>query len=454
MGDRFLRSFLRLCSTSLTEDDSYAPLWPTPKLMDFERADLEHADVSVEEQPRWMEGQGDDGDTIAKNRFDLMVRLALGKGEAPAVAVVVEFKIEAKEGKDQTDRYAKALSALLADEGSGFKQALGVFVDFSRNLPNNAGFLPLTLGDLVTDVILPVLKTGSDILHPDVSSVLRQYCQAVEEESGEVDPETARFIKEHRLALGLLRLFLRWSPSLDDLVLTCGIPDGSTVRFRDTKTSAPVQGRIRIRGDRAAIVLQSAECGEEREYFSVSRAAAAVGRRTSYNGWVHWYYQDRALNDYRREMSRERGPLDEICAAIVSGRQRAVERLIKIAEAEGHLPARMSSVGRSSQRTTSLLTDLVCRGYLQQGQRLLFRKDDSRFCEVVTMDGATTLKVGDRYFDTPSGASAVLNGDRASSGFADLFVHTADGVLRSLGDVRAEYQDAMQASSGNEQDVL
>ena len=165
-------------------------------------------------------------------------------------------------------------------------------------------------------------------------------------------------------------------------------------------------------------------------------------------------YQGRVLDDYRRETNREKGPLDEMCAAIVSGRHRAVERLIKIAEAEGHLQARVSSAGRKSQKTNSLLTDLVCKGYLRHGQRLLFRKDQGKFCEVVAVDGAAVLQVGDRFFDTPSGASAVLNGDRASSGFVDLFVSTEDRGLRSLGDVRTEYQDAMQASNGNEQDDL
>ena len=442
MGDRFLRAFLRLCSTHRPGSTTYSPPWHTPNLIDFERADLERAEVSVERQPKWNEGLGDNADLIAKNRFDVMLRLPL-RDNAEAM-VVVEFKIEAKEGKDQTERYTQALLAMIADEALSYTSALAVFIDVNDNPPSSDAFLPLTLNHVVRAVILPILETGSDILLTDVSSILRQYCQAVQEESGGVDDRTKEFIKEHARALGLMRRFLHWRPSLLDLVQNGDVPDGSEVVFKDTKTSASINAVVCVRSNKAVIVISDAISGKERTFFSLSSASAGMGRRTSYNGWVHWYYQGRQLDEYRSCMSREKSLLDKICSAIVSGRRSAVKRLIDLAVAEEYLPESLAPAPKGT-KGFSLLSDLVSRGYLHESQTLYFRKKEEKNCEVTVREGNCFLRVGGRYFETPSGASAALNDGQASSGFADLFLLSASGSFRSMGEVRAEYQDAVRA---------
>ena len=449
MGARFLRSFLRYVTAQVDVEDR-----PTQELglLEVESADLSGSRVATEATPMWMKGverppdrgPGRTGDQVASRRFDIQVDIPWGRSQA---LVVVEMKLKAREGADQTSDYDWAIDVAL-DE-LDYERCLKVFLDLKGQKPQCESFLPVSLGKAAGAVLGPALASGADLLSPEVSALLRNYLRSVELADPAEDAVPDGFLERHLDALAYLRDYLAWSADLRNLVDRGLVPDGATLTFHDRKADPVRSARLQAGPGRVArVVVEGAEAAGA---LSLNQAAKVAGRPGHpYNAWFHWRSEGRVLAGLRAQVQRQHGEADAYCAAITNGRRPAVAHVIELAERE-HLPPRGATNRADARRPprrdggrrgSSQLELMAARGLLRPGQMLHFRKADDRGAHVeIDEAGAVWLAVGDARHASPSRAATDLAGGIACNGYTSLWFDDTDGVRRRLDVLRQRLSD-------------
>ena len=311
-----------------------------------------------------------------------------------------------------------------------------MFLDWKDGDPKDEHFLPFGLAASAEDIIGNALRTNRDLMSREVAWLLEQYTRSVTLSAPDTAVVPAGFLEEHKEALACLRGYLDWTPSFSVLAERLELDEGTELQFRDRRGDEPKHGRLRRskRGMGIAVVHGD----NESDPLSLNQAAKAAGRGGSQNAWLHWNLEGKTLDEWRREITRDRGDADPYCASLVNGRTEAIRYLLSAAVVEHVLPE-----NKSSTPSRSLLLRLVEARLLQEGQQLYYNRDPERIATVQVADGGVpVLRVDDTRHQAVSPAATQLAGGSQRNGFTHLWYRDADGQFRRLDDLRRQLDAA------------
>ena len=436
-GTRFLKTLLRkLVERSGGEDLT---------LLDLESGNFNKAKIYVEKNPFWMIGRGEGeerkrNEKISQRRFDLAIWVNGIKGDPKKnVWVVLEFKIDAGQQESQTDDYAVALREWkLEDEERNYTLAAYVALPKSRPTGVNEAFSYLSLDELIATMKKESLSdAGRKTLPSSSLAVIDQYFDAVHTGVlGKIDGGNhGDFIEEHRKALGIIKAYLKSSPTLEDMEVAGVIQDGMVIAFRALAKSMLQYGRLKkVEG---LFKVCETDSNEVIGSGSLSDAARTLQpTRPSFNGWNHWFkvngVDDEQLQDSLCEL-RERAKLDSkelkhrLCAAILKDRESVIRTLmvdVEPAELEANeVPeGQFDPHTKSTKRVT--LWDLCQVSEIGDGDRLIAKRAGKVAMGLIIVDREAqkafievTEGVHPGRYETPSKAAVKGLGVMADQGW-------------------------------------